>query len=278
MPLANINGIQISYDDRGPLALGASGDPVVFISGRGGAGRSWHLHQVPAFRAAGYRTITYNNRGIPPTTECADGFTLQDMVADAAALIESLGAAPARLVGFSMGALIAQELALTRPDLVTAAVFMGTRGREDSTRSFFRKAELELSASGVQVPAAYQAAMRLLLNFSPKTLNNDAAIKDWIDMFTLWPEPTSGGIDHQRSAIPAPDRPGAYSGITVPSLVIGFSDDMTLPPYLGREVAEAIPGGTYVEIADAGHLGFIERPDEVNRVILEFFASASQAV
>lgn len=130
MPLANINGIQISYDDRGPLALGASGDPVVFISGRGGAGRSWHLHQVPAFRAAGYRTITFNNRGIPPTTESADGFTLQDMVDDTAALIEQLGAAPARLVGFSMGALIAQELTLTRPELVTAAVFMGTRGRE----------------------------------------------------------------------------------------------------------------------------------------------------
>lgn len=120
--------------------------------------------------------------------------------------------------------------------------------------------------------------MRLLLNFSPKTLNNDAAIKDWIDMFTLWPEPASGGIDHQRSAIPAPDRPGAYADIKVPSLVIGFTDDMTLPPYLGKEVADAIPGGQYVEISDAGHLGFIERPDEVNRVILEFFASTAQTV
>lgn len=75
-----------------------------------------------------------------------------------------------------------------------------------------------------------------------------------------------------------PDRPGAYADIKVPSLVIGFTDDMTLPPYLGKEVADAIPGGQYVEISDAGHLGFIERPDEVNRVILEFFASTAQTV
>ncbi len=278
MPLANVNGIQISYDDRGPLALGASGDPVVFISGRGGAGRSWHLHQVPAVRAAGYRAITFNNRGIPPTSESADGFTLQDMVADTAALIEHLDAGPARRVGVSMGALIAQELTLTRPDLVTAAVFMGTRGREDLTRSFFRDAELELAASGVEPPASYQAAMRLMANFSPKTLNNDAVIKDWIDMFTMWPEPASGGIQYQRGAIPEPGRPAAYAGITAPALVIGFSDDLTLPPYLGREVADAIPGGQYVEIADAGHLGFIERPDEVNRAILEFFAGTSRVV
>ena len=39
----------LAYDDRG------SGDPVLFIAGRGGAGRTWHLHQVPAFQRAGYR-------------------------------------------------------------------------------------------------------------------------------------------------------------------------------------------------------------------------------
>ncbi|WP_201407607.1 alpha/beta fold hydrolase, partial [Mycobacterium paraintracellulare] len=45
------------------------------------------------------------------------------------ALIEGLNAAPARIVGMSMGAFITQELMLARPDLVSAAVLMGTRGR-----------------------------------------------------------------------------------------------------------------------------------------------------
>jgi pimeloyl-ACP methyl ester carboxylesterase len=40
-------------------------------------------------------------------------------------------------------------------------------------------------------------------------------------------------------------------------------------------VAQALPNGQYREIADAGHLGFLERPDEVNSAILDFFARAT---
>jgi pimeloyl-ACP methyl ester carboxylesterase len=58
-------------------------------------------------------------------------------------------------------------------------------------------------------------------------------------------------------------------------LVIGFSDDLMVPPHLAREVADAIPGGRYLEVHDAGHLGFLERPDPVNAAILQFFAGPS---
>ena len=134
--------MNLAYDDRG------RGDPVLFIAGRGGAGRTWHLHQVPAFLAAGYRAITFDNRGIG-ATESADGFGTEQMVADTAALIEKLDAAPVRIVAASMGAFIAQELMLARPELVRAAVLMATRGRHDRTRDFFRTAERELAESGV---------------------------------------------------------------------------------------------------------------------------------
>lgn len=273
MPLASVNGIQLNYDDRRPLGLGASGEPVVFISGRGGAGRTWHLHQVPVFRSAGYRTITFDNRGIAPSSDGADGFTIDDMVADTAALIEHLDAGPARVVGVSMGAFITQELMLARPDLVSAGVLMATRGRDDLTRTFFRKAEDELAGSGLTLPAAWQAKMRMLESFSPRTLNNEAVARDWIDMFTMWPEKPTPGLRHQTNLIPGPDRLLAYRGITRPTLVMGFTDDVVLPPHLGREVADAIPGASYVEIPDTGHLGFIERPEVVNRAVLEFFAA-----
>lgn len=54
-------------------------------------------------------------------------------------------------------------------------------------------------------------------------------------------------------------------------LVIGFSDDVLTPPYLGREVADALPNGRYVQIPDTGHLGFFERADAVNAAMLKFF-------
>ncbi len=134
--------MDLAYDDRG------KGDPVLFIAGRGGAGRMWHLHQVPEFQRAGYRCITFDNRGIG-ATENEDGFGTAEMVADTAELIEKLDAGPALIVGVSMGAYIAQELMLARPELVRASVLMATRGRQDHAREFFRGAERELYDAGI---------------------------------------------------------------------------------------------------------------------------------
>jgi pimeloyl-ACP methyl ester carboxylesterase len=259
--------VNLAYDDRG------SGDAVLFIAGRGGAGRTWHLHQVPAFQRAGYRCITFDNRGVG-ATENADGFTAETMVADTAALIEKLDAGPVRLVGISMGSYLAQELMLTRPDLVSAAALMATRGRHDRAREFFRNAERELIESGIELPPAYEAKVRLLESFSPKTLNDDSVIGDWAEMFTMWPTRSTPGLRCQTGIGPHDNRLPAYRSIAAPTLVIGFADDVVLPGYLGREVADAIPNGRYLEIPDTGHLGFLEKPQEVNAAILKFFADS----
>lgn len=258
--------MNLAYDDRG------SGDPVLFIAGRGGAGRTWHLHQVPAFQRAGYRVVTFDNRGIG-ATETAEGFTTATMVADTAALIEKLDLAPVRIVSVSMGSYIAQELMLARPELVSSAVLMATRGREDRTREFSRAAERDLHAAGVELPPSYDAKLRLLESFSPKTLNDDAKVRDWIDMFTMWPTKLTPGLKAQIDVAPDGNRLSAYRSIAAPALVIGFADDIMLPPHLGREVAQALPNGRFLQIPDTGHLGFIERPEAVNAAILEFFGS-----
>jgi pimeloyl-ACP methyl ester carboxylesterase len=261
--------MNLAFDDRG------TGDPVVFIAGRGGVGRGWHLHQTPAFLTVGYRVITFDNRGVG-ATESADGFTTEQMVADTAALIERLDTGPVRVVGASMGSFIAQELMLARPELVSQAVLMATRGRHDRTRDFFRTAERALAESGAKLPAEYSAKVRLLESFSPKTLDNDQAAGDWIDMFTGWPTRATPGLRRQLEIVPEGNRLAAYQGIAAPTLVIGFADDVIHPPYLGAEVAAAIPNARYVQIPDAGHLGFIERPKAVNAAMLGFFAGASR--
>jgi pimeloyl-ACP methyl ester carboxylesterase len=258
--------INLAYDDNG------TGEPVLFIAGRGGLGRTWHLNQVPAFLNAGYRVITFDNRGVGATA-AADGFTTETMVADTAALIESLGIGPVRIVAVSMGSFIAQELMLARPELVTQTVLMATRGRLDKARDFFRTAEDELAASGVQIPTAYDAKIRLLESFSPKTLSNDEAVAEWISMFTIWPIKITPGLIRQGWISPQGNHLPSYRGITTPTLVLGFADDVVTPPHLGKEVADAIPGAKYQQIADTGHLGFLERPEVVNTAALKFFAS-----
>jgi pimeloyl-ACP methyl ester carboxylesterase len=259
--------VTLAYDDRG------SGDPVLFIAGRGGAGRTWHLHQVPEFQRAGYRCITFDNRGVG-ATESAGGFTTETMVGDTAALIEKLDIAPVRVVGVSMGSYIAQELMVARPELVSQAVLMATRGRHDRAREFFRIAEWEFGESGARTPPNYDAKVRLLESFSPKTLNDDIAVRDWIDMFTMWPVKQTPGYRCQLGIGPQDNRPAAYRSITTPTLVIGFADDVVLPPHLAKEVADAIPNASYLEIPDTGHLGFLEAPEAVNAAVLKFFADS----
>ncbi|SFJ16190.1 Pimeloyl-ACP methyl ester carboxylesterase [Amycolatopsis sacchari] len=264
MPVAAVNGVEIPYQDTG------SGEPVVLVMGTAATGRVWHLHQVPALVNAGYRVITFDNRGVAGDET---GFTIDDLVADTAALVEHLGLGPCRFAGTSMGAQVVTELALARPDLVTQAVLMATRGRSDVMRRAMHDAELELRESDVRLPARYEAVVRAMENLSPRTLNDDKAVQDWLDLFTMSPTIWTPGLRAQLHLDIAGNRLPAYRAIEVPCLVIGFADDVRLPAYLAREVADAIPSARYLEIADCGHYGYLERPDEVNAALVTFFAA-----
>ncbi|WP_328390468.1 alpha/beta fold hydrolase [Nocardia sp. NBC_00416] len=277
MPLATVNGISINYQVKGDRSRGTDvkggGPLVVLIMGTGSPGRVWELHQVPALLAAGYRVCTFDNRGIAPTYEAPGGMTIHEMVADTAALIEFLDEGPALVVGTSMGARVAQELALARPELVRKAVFLAGHGRLDQFQKTLSLGEHEMDDSGVQLPAKYEAALTAVMNLSPATMADTNTARDWLDLFEFTGGKVPPGIRAQRRMDHDFDRLHAYRGIRVPCLAVGFADDRMIPPYLAREVAEAIPGGRYQEVPDAGHYGYLERPDVVNKILLEFFAS-----
>ncbi|MEZ7154942.1 alpha/beta fold hydrolase [Streptomyces sp. MAD19A] len=264
MAWSHVNGIRVHWESHG------HGEPVLLVMGSGSRGRVWDLHQVPALTAAGYRVITFDNRGIPPTDECAGGFTVDDMVADTAALIEVLEIGPCLAVGTSLGAQIVQELLLTRPDLVKKAVLMATRGRADLMRKAMAEAEIALHDSGVKLPQAYAAVIRATQNLSPRTLADPELARDWLELLEM-ARPMGPGERVQLNFSAMADRLSAYRAISRPCHVLAFSDDMITPPHLGREVAQAIPGATFELIEDCGHYGYLENPDAVNKSIIEYF-------
>jgi len=265
MPVVKLNGIRLSYQVVG------SGELVVLVMGTGSPGRVWQLHQVPALVTAGYRVATVDNRGIPPSDECASGMTMDDLVGDTAALIEHLGDGPARVVGTSLGSRIVQELALARSDLVTQAVMMAAHGRTDPVQSMLSAGQRALHDAGIELPALYYAAVTALHNLSPRTLNDRESVREWLDLFEVSGSHVSAGMRAQLELEDFPDRLADYTKISVPSLVIGFANDLMAPPYLAREVAEAIPGARYEEVGGCGHFGYLERPAYVNKLLLDFF-------
>lgn len=263
MSLVNSNGIRLWYQRVG------DGEPVLLIMGSGAAGHVWDIHQVPALRRAGYQTVIFNNRGIPPSDAPAGNYSLSELVDDTKGLIEALDLAPCRILGTSLGAMIAQELAIAEPHLVRSAVLMATRSRSDKLRRAQALADRALLESGVRLPPRYEAINTAQQMLSPRTLNNDAAMADWLELFELGSgiavAPGQAWIDTDT------DQRQRLRKIEAPCRVIAFTDDLITPPHLAAEVADAIPNGDLVEIAGCGHLGHLEQPDLVNAAIVEFF-------
>jgi pimeloyl-ACP methyl ester carboxylesterase len=269
MPIVAVNGIRLHYEDHG------SGQPVVLVTGAGSRGRTWTLHQVPALTAAGYRVITVDNRGVPPTDAGPDAFSVEDMSADVAGMIEHLEIAPCRIVGFSLGGIIVQELLLAYPDLVTQAVLMASRGRRDVLRAMISTAEQDLLDSNVVLPARYAAVVQAMQYLSPRTLNDDRKLRDWLDVFEFSQDSSISRA--QRGVDSTGDRLEDYRKIKASCLAVGFHDDLIIPPHLCRELADHIPDCDYVELADCGHYGYLEEPQAVNALILEFFSGSRKA-
>jgi pimeloyl-ACP methyl ester carboxylesterase len=263
MPYVSANGIRLAYERTG------RGKRVLMIMGQAAGGNVWSMYQVPALKSAGYEVVTFDNRGVPPSEVPPGHYSVADLVADTAGLIEALDAGPWRVVGTSLGSFVAAELAASRPDLVTCCVLMAMRARADVARRAVSAGERALTSGGIKLPAAYEAWVAALQMFSPATLNDDAMISPWLDIYEMSAARRAAASGQDAIDLTS-DRRGTLRAVPVPCRVIAFSDDLMCPPHLCAEVAEAIPDCDYVEIGSCGHLGYLERPDEVNSAIIEF--------
>lgn len=264
-----MNGVRLSYQVRG------EGDPVLLVCGTGQPAISWELGVAPALAGAGYRVVTFDNRGVAPS-ECPPGpYRVEDLVADAAAMIEHVGLGPCFVAGHSLGGIITQELALARPDLVRACVPMGTIGRTTALLRAWVGAQIDLARSGAVLPPAFAAVTSALQIVGPEHQLDDAYIGPFLELMAAAPPWEGNGPEGQWAAdLSYGDRLGALTGVAVPCLVVGFEHDLLTPPTLGREVAGAIPGARYTEVPRCGHLGPIEDPTAAVAIMTEFFKEA----
>jgi aminoacrylate hydrolase len=107
MPTIAIGDGEIAYEETG------SGEPLLFVSGLNGTGRSW-APQVPFF-SQHYRVITYDQRGTGSSDRLQRTFSVDGMAGDVIALLDALGLERVHLVGQSTGGAIGQTLAVLHP-------------------------------------------------------------------------------------------------------------------------------------------------------------------
>ena len=106
------------------------GEPLLLIAGCGQPAAAWHVGLAPALASAGYPVVTYDNRGVEPSSAPPAPYSVDQMTDDAVGLLDHLGwHEPVRVAGHSMGGWIAETLVLDHPERVLAAAFMGSANR-----------------------------------------------------------------------------------------------------------------------------------------------------
>src|SRR6478609_4570281 len=99
MPEVTFADVTIAYDEFGP----AWGEPVVLIGGCGQPALAWQVGVVPALVDAGHCVVTFDNRGVAPSSSPPAPYSVEQMAGDTLALLDHLQIPVARVVGHSMG-------------------------------------------------------------------------------------------------------------------------------------------------------------------------------
>lgn len=266
MPRVRVEDIEMSYSIEG------EGEPVVLIGGFTMVKESWEL-QV-AELAKHFRTLAFDNRGVGETTVPGEPFTIAQMAADTVGLMDALELDAARVFGVSMGGLIAQVLALDYPGRVRkVALGCTTHGGRHAVQPQKEVLELLAKASDPTIAAREAIRLRLPIVFSERFLREEPGRIEEFVRLSLRHSPTPEGAAGQMGALSVFNVKRRLGEVRCPVLVITGSEDRMMPPENSRLIAEAIPGARHYVVEGAGHSFFLERPDEVNGVLIDFFSS-----
>jgi len=261
------DGVALHYEEAG------SGTPMVFVHEFAGDSRSWELQL--RFFARRYRCVAFNARGYPPSAVPSDpaAYSQDRATDDIAAVITSLGLAPAHVVGLSMGAFATLHLGLRHPALARSLTAAGVGyGAAPGARDQFRE---EVAATAAKIREQGMATMAGTYARGPTRLIFEEKDRRGYAEFAaqLAEHSTEGsaltmlGVQRERPNLF--DLAEKFRAYTTPLLVIaGDEDEPTLEPALFLK--RTIPTSALAVMPKAGHAMNLEDPDAFNRLVLDF--------
>jgi pimeloyl-ACP methyl ester carboxylesterase len=253
--LLSVNGAE-TFVATGGREFDPALSTVVLLHGAGFDHTTWALHSR-WFAHHGYGVLAPDLPGHGRSSGAALA-TIADMADWTAALLEAAGATKARLVGHSMGSLIALETAARHPAKVSGLSLIGTAATMTVGPDLLRAAEandhaaidmvsiwglgFQAELGGSLAPGLWMhsGAQRVLEKCRPGVLFNDLS-----------------ACNAYQGAL------AAAAKITVPATLILGERDMMTPAKAGKALAAAIPNAKTIVLPGAGHMMMVERPDEL---------------
>ena len=251
------NGIQLNVQRSG------EGPAVIFIHGLSSSMELWTA--LDQAKLAGRTLISYDLRGHGRSEQAPGAHTLKKHTADLAALLEALRIEQASLVGHSLGAMLAIELAATQPGKVRSLSLLSTTaGFPQETRN-----TLFEMASAATFGGMDSIADQLIgLSFRPAFCDANPKVVEAIRRSILSSDAASI-VAATRMVAKADLRPRLGS-LNCPTQILVGSEDRLTPPELAQELAGGIPGARLQQLPDCGHAAPVEQPGLVIQQLAEF--------
>lgn len=260
------------------ITLGANrvgeGPAVLLNGGLGMPSLVWDLCGLTtALVDAGFSVITYNARGLAPSSAPPAPYSIADLAGDAEALLDHYEITDAIVIGYSMGCYVTQSMLRSRPELVSATVlFAGLQ--PTAIGALVGEMEIGLIEQIGEIPRAVLVFEQLMTTLHTTLLQDPATVAGWRDILSAsdggWASPDGfkGQLMASYGWISAGEPlPEHLATIDIPTLVLAFEHDLFFPPAQSRETAALIPDSTFAQIDGAGHGGLFTGPgDSVERI------------
>jgi pimeloyl-ACP methyl ester carboxylesterase len=258
MPNATINNLRIHYE------RGGQGPLLVLLHGLGSNAKSWQ-HQLQDL-AGEYDVVAWDMRGYGSSSDPEGPFTMADVAADLAGLIDHLGFEKAHLCGLSMGGVLGLEFYGRFPQRVRSLILAGANAGQAALSDEERVQRLEQRLAGAAEPAGparQRTPMLLSADAPPDVVAEAEAI-----MAEIHPE----GYRYAAQAFAQTDEREVLPRIDVPTLVIWGECDTLCSREEVDYLVERIPGARLALIPRAGHLSNQENPSAFNDAVRRFLA------
>ncbi|KJZ20656.1 3-oxoadipate enol-lactonase [Loktanella sp. S4079] len=256
------DGVSLHAVAQGPT----DGPAIVFANSLGTDLRLWD--DVVELLPAEHRIIRYDMRGHGKSDVPEAPYSMGQLVSDAETICDTFELSDVLFVGLSVGGMVAQGLAVKRPDLIRGLVLSNTAAKIGNNKLWQDR------IAAIHKLGMDAVADDVMKRWFSRGFYASPNIAPWREMFCTTPVAGYTGV---CAAIGGTDFYTPTSGIRVPTLGIAGSEDGATPPDLVRETIDLIPGSQFTLMRRSGHLPCVEAPEGYANLLKQFIKDIRHA-